>query len=63
MRCDSGMDTMAIKEGNLVIFDEKKTVADFVDGGKQRMKQCHSDRGGDDAVFMLLRTLLQSRLV
>ena len=57
VQCDPGMDAMAIKENNMVIFDERKTVADLTDSEKQRVKQCHPDKGGVNAVFRLLRTL------
>jgi len=53
-----GDQTIAVKEDNLVIFDEGKKVEEFTDGGKQHFKQCHPDKGGDRAVFTLLRALL-----
>ena len=53
-----GDQTIAVKEDNLVIFDDRNEVVEFTDGGKQRFKQCHPDKGGDGAVFTLLRALL-----
>ena len=50
--------TIAVKEENLVVFDDLAMVAAFTQDGKKKLKRVHPDKGGDDAIFTLLRTLL-----
>ena len=52
--------TIAVKEENLVIFDDQAAIAAFTEDGKQKLKRVHPDKGGDNDIFILLHAFLVS---
>ena len=49
------VEKIAVKENNLVIFDDLTAITDFINSGKEKL---NSDEGGDEGVFTLFQALL-----